>query len=89
MDPAAAQRFADSWYAAWSSHDLEAILAHYSAYFAAGLEEYPDLRFEPLELFVGVDSLVLGDVSANGRPAAEAVFLDGEGRIARYVAHYA
>ena len=29
------------------------------AYFAAGLERFPDLRFEPIELFVGVESLVL------------------------------
>jgi SnoaL-like domain len=28
-------------------------------YFTAGLEKYPALHFEPIELFVGVDSLVL------------------------------
>ena len=26
-------------------------------YFAAGLERYPELHFEPIELFAGVDSL--------------------------------
>jgi ketosteroid isomerase-like protein len=58
-------------------------------YFAAGLEKYPGLRFEPRELSVGVDSLVLHYVSANGRLAAEVVFLNEEGRISRYSAHYA
>jgi ketosteroid isomerase-like protein len=59
------------------------------AYFTAGLEKYPSLRFEPLDLFVGVDSLVLRYVSANGQPAAEVVFLDDAGKITRYLAHYA
>ncbi len=82
-----AGRFADEWYAAWNSHDLDAILSHYAddvefvspfvaalnddpggtvhgeddlrAYFARGLERFPDLRFEPLELLVGVDSVTL------------------------------
>jgi hypothetical protein len=58
------------------------------AYFAAGLERYPDLHFDPLELLVGVDSLVLRYVSVGGRPSAEVVFLDAGGKICRYVAHY-
>jgi ketosteroid isomerase-like protein len=58
------------------------------AYFAAGLEKYPDLHFEPLELFAGVDSLVLRYVSVDRRPSAEVVFLDETGRIGRYLAHY-
>ena len=57
-------------------------------YFAAGLERYPDLRFEPLGLFAGVESLVLHYVSVGGRPAAETVFLDEHDRITRYSAHY-
>jgi ketosteroid isomerase-like protein len=58
------------------------------AYFAAGLEKYPELHFEPLELFLGVDSLVLRYVGANGKPSAEVVFLDTKGTISRYFAHY-
>jgi ketosteroid isomerase-like protein len=58
------------------------------AYFAAGLEKYPDLHFEPLELFVGVDSLVLRYVSVDGQPSAEVMFLDDAGTIVRYLAHY-
>ena len=57
-------------------------------YFAAALEHYPDLRFEPLGLFAGLDSLVLHYVSVGGRPAAETVFLDENDRVTRYFAHY-
>lgn len=58
------------------------------AYFAAGLEKYPSLHFEPRELFVGVNSLVLGYVSVNERPSAEVIFLNDDGKITRYLAHY-
>ena len=58
------------------------------AYFAAGLEKYPALHFEPIELFVGVDSLVLHYRGAAGDPAAEVVFLDGQDKVTRYLAHY-
>ena len=58
------------------------------AYFAAGLEKYPALRFEPIELFVGVDSLVLQYRSVGGNLAAEVIFLDSNDKIARYFAHY-
>jgi hypothetical protein len=58
------------------------------AYFAAGLERYPALNFEPIELFVGVDSLVLHYRGARGDLAAEVVFLDSDGKVTRYFAHY-
>jgi ketosteroid isomerase-like protein len=58
------------------------------AYFAAGLEKYPELHFEPLGLYVGVGSVVLHYVGANGDRVAETVFLDERGKIVRYVAHY-
>lgn len=59
-----------------------------STYFAAGLEKYPALHFEPIELFVGVDSLVLHYRGAGGDLAAEVVFLDSQDKITRYLAHY-
>jgi len=59
------------------------------AYFAAGLEKYPELRFEPLGVFVGVDSLVLHYLSINGRASAEVIHLNDESKIDRYTAHYA
>jgi hypothetical protein len=67
-------RFAERWY---------------TAYFAAGLERYPGLRFEPLGLYVGVDSLVLRYESVGRRVAAETIFLDEDDRVTRYFAHYA
>lgn len=57
-------------------------------YFIAGLEKYPTLHFEPIELFVGVDSLVLHYRGAGGSPAAEVIFLDSQEKITRYFAHY-
>jgi hypothetical protein len=58
------------------------------ANFTAGLEKYPTLHFEPIELFVGVDSLVLHYRGAGGNLAAEVIFLDSQDRIIRYFAHY-
>jgi len=58
------------------------------AYFASGLERYPDLRFTPIRLFVGADSLVLEYESVGGATAAEVVFLDDAGQVRRYAAHY-
>jgi SnoaL-like domain len=57
-------------------------------YFAAGLGRYPELHFEPIELFVGVDSLVLQYRGAGGNLAAEVIFLDSRDKIIRYFAHY-
>jgi len=57
-------------------------------YFAAALERYPDLHFEPIGLFVGVDSLVLHYTSVGGRVAAETAFVDENDRVTRYFAHY-
>lgn len=31
INPASARAFAESWYAAWNAHDLDAIMAHYSS----------------------------------------------------------
>ncbi|HVN62101.1 MAG TPA: nuclear transport factor 2 family protein [Gaiellaceae bacterium] len=59
-----------------------------SAYFAAGLEKYPDLHFEPIDLFVGVDSLVLHYRGAGGNLVAEVVFLDERDKVIRYLANY-
>lgn len=58
------------------------------AYFAAGLQRFPELRFDPINLYVGVDSLVLHYVGPTGAETAEIVFLDGDQKIVRYFAHY-
>jgi ketosteroid isomerase-like protein len=57
------------------------------SYFAVGLAKYPELHFEPLDLFVGVRSLVLHYRGVTGR-TAELVELDDDNRIRRYLAHY-
>lgn len=58
------------------------------AYFRAGLERYPELHFEPIQLLVGVHSIVLHYRGAGGNLAAEVVFLDSQDKISRYFAHY-
>jgi hypothetical protein len=57
-------------------------------YFAAGLERFPGLHFEPIDMLVGVDSIVLYYRGATGNLSAEVVFLDDEGKVSRYFAHY-
>ncbi len=59
------------------------------AYFAAGLARFPTLRFEPIDLFVGVESMVLRYLGPTGAETAEVVFLNAEGKVRRYFAHYA
>jgi ketosteroid isomerase-like protein len=59
------------------------------AYFAAGLERFPTLHFEPIGLFVGVDSLVLHYRRTGGNSTAELVILDDADKVVRYYAHYA
>jgi len=57
-------------------------------YFAKALERFPDLRFEPLLLTTGVDSLVLTYVSVNGRRSCEAMVLGPDGLVREVRAHY-
>jgi ketosteroid isomerase-like protein len=58
------------------------------AYFARALERFPDLRFEPLDLLVGVDSITLSYISVQDRRAAEVMTLDADLRVVRSLAHY-
>ena len=59
-----------------------------ASYFSRGLETYPDLRFEPLALFVGVDSVVLNYRSVRGLLTAEVMGLDPGLRVRTVTAHY-
>ncbi len=59
------------------------------AYFRKGLDAYPDLKFELLNILTGVKSLTLYYRSVKGMLAAEVMFLDSEGRIERVIVHYA
>jgi len=57
-------------------------------YFAAALATYPELQFRLLQVFTGVDSLTLVYESVKRLLAAEVMFLGGDRRITRAVAHY-
>jgi hypothetical protein len=58
------------------------------AYFARALATYPDLHFEPIAVLTSVGSLVHYYRSVGGLLAAEVMFVDERGKIARVVAHY-
>ena len=58
-------------------------------YFARGLEAYPALRFDFIQLFPGVRSCVVEYRSINGLMSAELMEFDAKGKISRVLAHYA
>jgi predicted ester cyclase len=58
------------------------------AYWAAALAQMPDLRFTVLDVFCGVDTLVIHYQGARG-PAAEMFEFGPDGRVIRAAAHYA
>jgi len=116
MSEESARQFAEDWYSAWNSHDLESILEHYSEqvvfaspfvatlvgepdgemrgkaelrhYFARALTKFPDLHFEPIELLIGVHSLVLIYRSVNNQLAAETMRFNRSGSIIDVRCHY-
>lgn len=116
IDRSEAEKFAKDWIQAWNSHDLEAILAHYSEkiifispfiqkllgeefgrlqgkealrkYFAVGLESYPELHFELLEVFGGMNSVILRYQSVGGLEAAEYMVLGEGAQVLEVRAHY-
>lgn len=57
-------------------------------YFEKGLEAYPDLSFEMIEVFTGVRSFVLYYRRHNGPLGAELMELNEEDKIRRVIAHY-
>jgi len=58
-------------------------------YFGRGLKAYPGLRFEPLQVLTGVNSLTIYYRSVKWMLAAEVMFPGDDGRIERVFAHYA
>jgi hypothetical protein len=116
LTEAEARQFAQHWIAAWNSHDLEAILSHYSpdivltspvaakllndtsgnvagkeglrAYFKRGLEAYPELAFELLDVMWGLSSVVLYYVNQKGTKTGEFMELDANSKVVRVVANY-
>lgn len=65
-------------------HGINAV----SAYFARALARNPTLRFDPLHVAVGLESVILVYRRMTGDLAAEVFLFDGEDRIVRSVSHY-
>jgi ketosteroid isomerase-like protein len=58
------------------------------AYFKKGLEAFPQLRFEPIEVMWGLSSVVLHYANQKGTKSGEFMELDADGKIAKVVANY-
>jgi len=58
------------------------------SYFARGLESFPNLTFELLDVMWGVSSVVLYYVNQKGTKTAEFMELDGNQKVVRVVANY-
>lgn len=57
-------------------------------YFERGLEAYPNLNFELIDVMWGLSSLVLYYVNQKGTKTGEFMELDGNGKVIRVVANY-
>lgn len=116
LTPAEAQSFADTWYAAWNSHDIDRIMSCYAPeirhsspfikrynnsddlalvgidtvrdYFARALERNPTLRFDPMFVTTGLESVLLVYRRMTGDLAGEVFFLNSDLKIVRSVSHY-
>jgi len=58
------------------------------AYFARGLEVYPHLFFDLLDVMSGVRSVVVCYLNQKGTKSAEFMELDDAGKVTRVVANY-
>ena len=58
------------------------------AYFMKGLEVYPDLKFDLLDMMWGLSSVVLYYVNQKGTKAGEFMEIDSKGKVVRVVANY-
>jgi hypothetical protein len=57
-------------------------------YFARALQRNPTLRFDPLHLAVGLESVVLIYKRMTGDLAAELFSFDATGKVVRSISHY-
>lgn len=57
-------------------------------YFQRGLEAYPNLRFELLDVMYGLSSVVLYYMNQKGTKTAECMEFDDTGKVFRVVANY-
>lgn len=63
-------------------------LAAVGDYFDRALKRNPTLRFDPLHVTVGLESVILVYRRMSGDLAAELFAFDGEGKVVRSVSHY-
>lgn len=57
-------------------------------YFKKGLEAYPNLHFELMDVMWGISSLVLYYVNQNGIQSGEWMELNAAGKVIKVIAHY-
>jgi hypothetical protein len=105
MDQRTAGQFASRWVAAWNSHEVEAVLAHFTddvvftssvaarflpetggvfrgkpalrAYWAAAVARLPELHFEVLGTYAGVEHIVINYRNHVGDLVCEVLRFDG------------
>ncbi|MGV0028215.1 YybH family protein [Phormidesmis priestleyi] len=58
------------------------------SYFKQGLEVYPDLKFELLDVLWGLSSLVLYYINQNGTKTGEFMEVSSTGSVTKVVANY-
>jgi hypothetical protein len=58
------------------------------AYWQTALQRIPDLHFELVEVFSGVDSITILYNAVLGKRATEILFLNTSGKVYKAVAHY-
>jgi hypothetical protein len=58
------------------------------SYFKRGLEAFPDLKFELLDVLWGISSVVLYYVNQSGTKSGEFMELDADRKVIRVVANY-
>ncbi len=69
-------------------------LKELGSYFGRAIERNPRLRYEPMHVTTGLESVLLvyrrhsHDTPASGDLAAEVFFLNADGKIVRSVSHY-
>ena len=57
-------------------------------YFSKGLEAFPNLKFELVDVMWGLSSVVLYYVNQRGTKTGEFMEIDGDGKVVRVVANY-
>ena len=58
------------------------------AYFKRGLEVYPNLKFDLIDMMWGLSSVVLYYVNQKGTKIGEFMEIDSKGKVIRVVANY-